>query len=138
MTEYEIADLAISNTALMQTQFLLIQGHSSQIISNLTLFYSLVFGYLLVAYVIGGQLTRTQVSILSILYLAAVAYNRISGYAMYNGLIFAFEGMEELTGATARPITATENSLALVTVFIVLSILGSLYFMWTVRHPREE
>ena len=116
----------------------MIQSSSSSIIANLTLFYSLVFGYLIVAYVIGGQLTRTQVSILSALYLAAVAYNRISGYAIYNGLIFAFEGMEELTGAAARPITATENSLALVTVFIVLSILGSLYFMWTVRHPREE
>ena len=138
MTEYEIADLATSNTALIQTQLLLIQGHSSLIISNLTLFYSLVFGYLLVAYVIGDQLTRTQVSILSTLYLVAVAYNRISGYSIFGGLIYSFDRLEELTGATIPRFTATEDFLMLVTVFVVLSILGSLYFMWSVRHPRVE
>jgi hypothetical protein len=138
MTEYEIADLAISNTALIQTQLLLIQGSSSQIISNLTLFYSLVFGYLLVAYVIGGQLTRTQVSILSTLYLVAAAYNRISGYSIFSGMLHTFDGLEELTGTAIPRFTATEDFLMLVTVFVVLSILGSLYFMWSVRHPREE
>ena len=47
MTEYKIADLALSNTALIQNQVSIIQVYGSLIISNLTLSYSLVFGYLL-------------------------------------------------------------------------------------------
>jgi uncharacterized membrane protein len=138
MTEYEIADLALSNTALIQNQASYIQANGSLIISNLTLFYSLVFGYLLAAYIVGKQLTTTQITILSLLYLAAVIYNRISALEIFIGYIASFNTLEEMVGQPIPRGTATEWSLALITVFVILSILASLFFMWSVRHPKAE
>jgi hypothetical protein len=138
MTAYEIADLALSNTALIQNQVSIIQANGSGIISNLTLFYSLVFGYLLAAYIVGKQLTTTQTIILSLLYLAAVIYNRISAFEIYLAYIYSFNTLEEMAGQPMPRGTATEGSLALITVFVILSILASLFFMWSVRHPKAE
>ena len=138
MTEYEIADLALSNTALLQNQISIIQAHGSMIISNLTLFYSLVFGYLLAAYIVGKQLTTTQTIILSLLYLAAVIYNRVSALEVFMAYISSINTLEEMAGQPIPRVTATEGSLALITVFVILSILASLFFMWSVRHPKAE
>jgi hypothetical protein len=138
MTEYEIADLAISNTAVIQTQASILQASGGMIIDNLTLFYSLVFGYLLAAYIIGQKLTKIQTVILTVLYLAAVSYNRISAWFIYKSFIASYERMEKMIGTSLPRGMATHESLYLVTIFIVVSVLASLYFMWSVRNPKTE
>jgi hypothetical protein len=138
MTEYEIADLAISNAALIQTQGSMIQVNGSLIIDNLTLFYSLVFGYLLAAYIIGQKLTKIQTVILTVLYLVAVSYNRVSAWFIFKGFISSWDRMDEMIGTSLPRGMATRESLYLVTIFIVVSVLASLYFMWSVRNPKTE
>ena len=138
MTEYEIADLAISKAALIQTQVSIVQTSGSTIIENLTLFYTLVFGYLLAAHFIGQKLTKIQALILTVLYLAAVSYNRISAWGIYKGFIFYYGQMEEMVGTPIPRGMATHENLYLVTIFIVFSVLASLYFMWSVRHPKSS
>jgi hypothetical protein len=52
---------------VVRAQSTIIQMNGSLIIDNLPLFYSLVFGYLLAAYVIGTKLTNVQTGILTVL-----------------------------------------------------------------------
>jgi hypothetical protein len=138
MTEYEIADLAVSNAGLLQDLNSLIQGQASLIIDNLTLYYSLVFGYLLAAYAIGRKLTTVQALILTILYVAAVVYNRISGWIIFNGMIRLQAKVDKMIGITTPKGLSTPEGQIFVTAFIIVSILGTLYFMWSVRHPKAE
>lgn len=138
MTEYEIADLAASNAELFQGLYSLLQGQGSLIVDNLTLFYSLVFGYLIAAYAIGEKLTKIQALILTLLYLAAVTYNRISGWIIFSGMMDLQDEMEKMLGMPISRGVTTQEGLIVVTVFVILSILGSLYFMWSIRNPKTE
>jgi hypothetical protein len=150
MTEYEIADLALSGAELIKTQSAINLNQGSLIVDNLTLFYSLLFGYLLAAYAAGKKLSTMQAAILTGLYLAAVAYNRFYGFILLTESQFqisrtyqmwqATSWQEIVTAVTSSPaLTAQQTGiLAYTTAFIVLSVLASLLFMWSVRHPREE
>jgi len=138
MTDYEIADLAASNTQLFQGLFSLLQMQGSLIIQNLTLFYSLVFGYVLAAYVVGRKLTTVQAVILSVLYLAAAIYNRLSGVIIVGGMIELNRQMDEMLGMVAPKGLMSQEGQVVIAVFVILSILASLYFMWSVRHPKTE
>jgi hypothetical protein len=136
MTEYEIADLAASNTENLLGLFSSIQTSASLIVDNLALFYSLVFGYLIAAYAIGEKLTKIQALILTLLYLSAVTYNRISGFSIFNGMINLQNRFDEMSGVSTSWGIVTPEGLIFVTGFVIVSIVGSLYFMWSVRHPK--
>ena len=69
MTEYEIASLALEQAAGIRDQSELLQGQVGLIIENLSMFITVLFGYLVVAYFVAKALTRVQVSILNFLYL---------------------------------------------------------------------
>jgi hypothetical protein len=149
MTEYEIADLALSGAELIKTQSAINLNQGSLIVDNLTLFYSLLFGYLLAAYAAGKKLSTMQAAILTGLYLAAVAYNRFYGFILLTESQFqisrtyqmwqATSWQEIVTAVTSSPaLTAQQTGImAYTTAFIVLAVLASLLFMWSVRHPRE-
>jgi hypothetical protein len=149
MTEYEIADLALSGAELIKTQSAINLNQGSLIVENLTLFYSLLFGYLLAAYAAGKKLSTMQAAILTGLYLAAVAYNRFYGFILLTEsqvqmsrtyqLWQATSWQEIVTAVTYSPaLTAQQTAImAYTTAFIVLAVLASLLFMWSVRHPRE-
>jgi hypothetical protein len=150
MTEYEIADLALSNASLIKEQAFLMQEGGGLVVDNLTLFYSLLFGYLLAAYAIGQKLSRIQVSILTILYLAAVAYNRFFGFIIFRESLLQQSVTDEMLKATSSPTLASAailtpdltsvqaGMLAFVMSFVAMAVLASLLFMWSVRHPRED
>jgi hypothetical protein len=150
MTEYEIADLALSGAELIKTQSAINLNQGSLIVDNLTLFYSLLFGYLLAAYAAGKKLSTMQAAILTGLYLAAVAYNRFYGFILLTESQFqisrtyqmwqATSWQEIVTAVTSSPaLTAQQTGImAYTTAFIVLAVLASLLFMWSIRHPKDE
>jgi hypothetical protein len=150
MTEYEIADLALSSAELITSQYAIGQNQGSLIVDNLTLFYSLLFGYLLAAYAVGKKLSTVQTAILTVLYLAAVIYNRFYGFMLLSQSQIGLSRWDQMVQATSSSelaaatisspaLTAAQSGvLAFVTVFVVLAILASLFFMWSVRHPRDE
>jgi hypothetical protein len=78
MTEYEIADLALSTQEVIQQQAGLVLETGSLALTSLSVYFTLIFGYLIVAYFIGANLTRVQSAILTLLYLSIVILNRVA------------------------------------------------------------
>lgn len=140
MTEYEIATLAATNTSLIQAQASLVQAQGTLVIDNLALYYSLLFGYLLAAYAIGKKLTTIQTLVLTVLYLSAVSYNRFYGFIVLKAMFVTENQMSEMLGATVTPaqLIAQKGMLTFVSAFVIMSILASLYFMWSIRHSKTQ
>jgi len=134
MTEYEIADLAVSTQELFWQQAQTLQGTLEQAFNALEYFGTLLFGYLMVAYFIGAKLTRVQVGIFTTLYLFWVV--RL-GVVLNIVLISSQMTIGEMRKISPDlilhdpPVWGPYAILALLT-------LASLYFMWSVRHPKTE
>ena len=134
MTEYEIADLAVSTQELVIQQWQLAQGMAERAFDVIQQSGNLLFGYLIVAYFVGAQLTRVQLAILNVLYLiwqlrlfftlsiVGGNANILLGEMRINSPELVPDGPSLLSG------------LALLSCLI----LASLYFMWSIRHPKTK
>ena len=140
MNEFEMAELALMEKSYLLELESVTQTYVSNTQTEGTILISLIFGYLLVAHFVGASITRAQVTILNALYLFTV----VSGLAVYRGhyesIIFSVNRLLEVKGLTASdiPITGTPGAVQVVIVAYSAMILASLYFMWTVRHPKAE
>jgi hypothetical protein len=136
MTEYEIADLAVSKSFELQGGVSLLQTAAISITDVIQQFMSLLFGYILAAYFIGTSLGRRQVWILTTLYIMWQAWMLTVIVGRGLGLIRINQGIQDMLGtdmvAWSRVIAPASWAL------LVLSLFASLYFMWTVRHPKTE
>ena len=97
---------------------------------------SVLSAYLVVAYLAGSKLTRSQVVIVNSLYIL------VSVFLVWAMFVLSQRALEVATLAinisTQRELAPTPNvALALVAMFGVCS-LASLKFMWDVRHPKAE
>lgn len=134
MTEYEIADLAVSTQELYWQQAQALQGIMDHTFNTLEYFGTLLFGYLMVAYFIGAQLTRVQVVILTTLYLFwVVRLGIVLNVVLISGQIIIGE-----MGKISPDLIPTIPSLWGPYAILTLLTLASLYFMWNVRHPKTE
>jgi hypothetical protein len=134
MTEYEIADLALSTQAIFWQQMQVGQGHMERIFDCFQQFGQLLFGYLIVASFIGAKLTRVQAAILIALYLfwlvrLAIVFNLV--------WITAQNTLGELRKISPDYNPVVPSIWGVYSLLLCLT-LGSLYFMWTVRHPKTE
>ncbi len=138
MTEFEIAQLELMEVARAQGLLELVQGQGTLMQTDSTGFTTLLFGYLLVAYFIGAQLTRVQVSIFNMLYIFSI------GSVMYQLLVNAFSAMAflerfyEISENTRGQTSLNPTYLAFGVILGCLVVSASLYFMWTVRRPKTE
>ena len=138
MTEYEIADLALSNAEAIRSQTSIIQDQAALIYGKVTLFYTLLFSYATVAYLVGSQLTKLQVSALNVLYICAIIVNRVANFRDmqiqrgYKEELAQLRQVAELPGEFGLP--GFELALAM----NIIMVLASLIFMWSVRHPKAE
>ncbi len=126
MTEYELRDA--------------ITGVYAQASTDTTTVFSLVTGYLVVAYLVGAKLPRNQLAIVNCLYggwvlMAIWAIKssleqgvRLTRMSLESG--FAISIQSEL-GATLF------FSLAFPTLLIA-GVFASYYFMWSVRRPKRK
>ena len=121
MTAYEYMDLAYSGL--------------SQSAAMVSLLIAVLSGYLIVAYIIGSNLTRLQVSVLNIAYSIWALFLILSGtinlVRARSHLILAAELDQQLSPPMAY-IVHGYVSIAL------LLWLASLWFMWDIRHPKKE
>ena len=124
LTEYELADLALTA-----------QGNATPITA---LFVTIMSGYLIVAWLVGEKLTRTQVIFINALFIL-FQFNLILGWS-------ATWARSYKLGTTLISIDPTFYSLGVNTtatlilfaVTMVFSIPGCINFMWNVRHPKKE
>ena len=141
MTEFEIASLAFYEAEAMRHQVEIIRGLASQLESKFTGFSSLLFGYVLVAYFAGKNLTRNQVIILTMLYIATISQYILTSLMVGLGIVSNSLELVEI-GGTSQPvmneIVVTPARYYFSTVVQFACVIASLYFMWSVRHPRPQ
>ena len=125
MTLYEVGEL--------------INGGNANLMSSQATFLSIVTAYLVVAYTVGEKLTRFQV----------VFVNTVFVLSMLNGIFGAQALMAILNEylQEKQVILGNEDGLSdartlfTSTIFIgirAILLVGSLMFMWSVRHPRDD
>lgn len=136
MSEYEIADLAASTQAVFFQQLEIAQGMGDRVLGLVQQFGNLLFGYLLVAYFVGANLTRVQTAILTTLYLAWQARVSAVLYGISANATVLLEEMAETSPDTTLRLTVP----SLMPTYLLLAgvTLASLYFMWSIRHPKKE
>jgi hypothetical protein len=130
MTEYEIADLGVSMTSMVQAQLASIGDLIQQ-------FMTVLFGYIAAAYFVGANMRKRQVWIFTSLYTVFQAWAIIG--IVYRGVLYGLmqEKLYELRGIGE---VGEMSFLLRVTVagLLVAALLASLYFMRNVRQPKPE
>lgn len=120
MTAYEYLDVAQSNF--------------SNALANVSLAIAVLSGYLVVAYTVGVKLTRTQVSVLNTNYVIWMLYILASGgTGLANGYARATVA-KEMLGESPLLLSYPVHMYVLIG-FLLLTT--SLWFMWSVRQPKE-
>ena len=102
----------------------------------LGLYLSVLTGYLIIAYLVGEKLTRTQVVIVTVLYVCANTIISLWFFAWWSrALEFAMEAKQlNPNRQVANSVGATWS----ITVMLFMAIVASLYFMWSIRHPKID
>jgi hypothetical protein len=122
MTEYELMDLMLTA----------VDGGTAVIGTILTV----VSGYLIVAWLIGDKLTTAQMTMVNLLLICTAP---IMIWGWLGRYLVALDLQDQLL--VLAPQTTERVSMYVIIVFpIILSILilGSLKFMWDIRHPKKE
>lgn len=104
--------------------------------SAMTLYLSILSGYLVIAYLVGNKLSRMQAGLISTLFFFATGYcTAILTTWWQRALEFANEA------SAINPERVVSNFQGFVYVtggLFSLGILACLYFMWDVRHPKNK
>jgi len=108
--------------------------------TTVTLYLSVISGYLIVAYLAGGSLTKSQVSLVNILF---VVFSLFFAYATLMNFFLAdmfSTNWADTTGNTFVEETSDFDLGFIITfaLILVVGILASLKFMWDVRHPKKK
>ena len=108
-------------------------------IQSLMMYLTVSSGYLIVAYLAGAQLTRSQTLFVSALFFIFASY-AVWGVAKYWAAGYdALLALEELDADMMVELNYLEvNPVVIALTMGVLGIVGSLKFMWDVRHPKTE
>jgi len=93
-------------------------------------------GYLIVAWLVGGKLTRAQVSLINVLFVF-FQFCMVLGWSARWELAMKYFN---LLASLDPDIYAVRNPAGLVIFATVMavSIPGCLKFMWDIRHPKTE
>lgn len=119
MTEYELADLAASVMA--------------NFLTSLTVFLSIVSAYVISAFVAGERLTRIQLSIVNLSFLASAG---ILGFIVVS-LFRRFFGLAQSIAVERGTIGSIDFTWP-ICVLLVVIVFGSLIFMWNARNKDAE
>ena len=121
MTEYELADLVASTVA------------NSLIIAPILI--SIASAYLVVAWVVGSKLDRSQILLINCLF---VGFTLLFGLSWARRIQVALSYQQELLKVNPDRMTELGEWLPPgAIIIIVLTILGCLKFMWDIRHPKN-
>ena len=103
----------------------------------LTLYVTISSGYLIVAYMVGGNLTNSQALIVSTLYCFVAG---VTAYAcrIWAQRSFDYLAFQESSGLNSIDIEASPTALGLMTAIMFAGVVACLKFMWDVRHPKSE
>jgi hypothetical protein len=139
MTEYEIADLAASKAFEVQSAVSLIQTQLTMMTDIIQQYMSLLFAYIVAAHFFGANLSRRQMWIFTTLYVVWQAWMTAAFVGRARLMMLLIEAFQEIQDATSPSGGGSFLIMrAIVLGLLVASLFASLYFMWTVRHPKTE
>lgn len=105
-------------------------------VALLALLVTIISGYLVTAFVAGDKMLRSQVAIITALYLLLSIFVLWGTRNMIDKAADFEEAAYGLASGDLAQFTTGENvGLAIVAIFAIC-IVASLKFMWDVRHPR--
>ena len=104
-------------------------------VAALTLYVTICSGYLIVAYMVGGNLTNSQALIVSTLYcfVAAVTTYAFRTWSQHS---FDYLAFQESSGLSSIDLGTAPTLASVLTVIMFAGVLACLKFMWDVRHPK--
>jgi hypothetical protein len=142
MTEYELADLAYSKQAEIHGLSNLLLSMLALIADNITHYMTVLFGYIAAAYFVGRDLKKTQLWVFSGLYIFWQLWTIALLVVRGAGVRLTNDRLEELMLGAPRQgdiPTGVDSWIGGSMVLALLAALAaSLYFMWSVRHPKAE
>ena len=105
-------------------------------VSTLSLYMTVTSAYLIVAFLAGVRLTRSQISIISALYIFISVITTLTFYGLaIRATHYAYK-LEALD--TGAPIYANDIGPVVLAITLAGGILASLKFMWDARHLKTE
>ena len=105
-------------------------------ISTLAVVISVMSAYLIVAYAVGKDLTRQQVSLINVLYGSFAGFGVYGVYGFSMGTVDMGNLAAEMT--TQRTPQPNDAIPLLFLVVLVPMLAGCYKFMWDVRHAKKE
>ena len=106
-------------------------------ISTMGLFISIISAYLVVAYLAGKELLRSQVILINLLFIIFIGYGMLG---MYNWSRVAHEmATLAIEMSEQRKIGPTTLDVPTITLLVQVPIvIACLKFMWDVRHTKSD
>ena len=120
-TAYELSDLAI--------------GHIANSSDDINRLLALFTAYLITAYRVGAELTRLQVSIINVGFLALVA---AFSFSATSEALEAVRLWDLAEGRSGEEIHTVELIVVYTFPVGLLAMVAAYSFMWSVRHPKVE
>lgn len=125
MTEFELRELLFATFEQMN--------------SSATMYFTLVSAYLVVSFVAGARLTRPQLVIVNALYVLWVLGTINTMYSMLSGALSVEAELRKIgTDFNFGGGAGTDLSTSGFVLVQIAGLVASLYFMWSVRHPKTE
>ena len=130
MTELELAEITTA-------QLEVVAAFMGNYATHVGIYLSLAFGYCVAAYTSGDKLTRFQVVLASMMFVAAAELQAALMYLWVTGSRNLLSEVAKLV-----PEYGVQASFGAGQIFGLaiwqIGILASLAFMWSIRHPRTE
>jgi hypothetical protein len=116
----------------------LLQAQIAMIADGIQQYMSILFGYIAAAYFIGANLGGRQAWVFTTLYVMWQVW-MISAVGARSYLLWVIvEGFQE-SGDISAALAGLPSALSLAALsLLVAALFASLYFMWSVRHPKTE
>lgn len=122
MTEYELIEAII--------------GYNESVPGWLGLYMTTLTGYLIVAYVVGKQLTRSQMIIISTCFAIFAVLCTYSAVANSTRILEFTNELRKLN--PTRQFAMRDSVLYAVTFVLYAGIAVALKFMWDIRHRKDD
>lgn len=105
-------------------------------IESFSVYLTVTFAYLTVAFLAGKKLSGFQVFVISVLYASAAGISLLS---CINQLLFYTAIANEVDfGIAVSPLSSGMFWIYYISPLFIVGIVVSLWFMWNVRHPRTK
>jgi hypothetical protein len=113
-----------------------ITSYYELVVSMMGLYLTVTSGYLIVSYMVGSKLTRSQTAMVSALY---VIFALITSFGVTGFFLRAADYIEPLQQANPdRGYFGVPVVIAVITIILIGGVFMSCKFMWDVRHPKSK